>query len=216
VFHVKHIPGEAGEHLEVLGITARREAIDRLGEFADLLESAVAARRFGNLLGPGEISRIWSRHMLESAAYLPLLSTTGRVVDIGSGAGFPGIVLAVLGKEVTLVECRRKRFLFLLWVKENTRLPGLRLVNGRVEDCGPYPEGTAFTARAVDRMRDLPAVLSLAAPRGYTLTVRTGTPEALPWGGIVMKLPSPPLDRPGFMVQFRHPGTALGNGNRGE
>lgn len=213
---MKLVPREAMEHLEVLGIASDPSVPARLGEFAELLERAVKGGRFGNLLGPGELPRIWNRHILESAAFFPLLETAGRVVDIGSGAGFPGIVLAVLGRDVTLVESRRKRFLFLLWVRESMKLPGLQLVNGRIEDCGPYPEGTCFTARAVDRMRDLPAALSLAAPSGYTLTVRTGTPEALPWGGSVMKLPSPPLDRPGFMVQFRHPGADLEKGDGGE
>ncbi len=207
MFHVKHIPGDALESLAALGVAAEPDTLVRLGRFTDLLEEALRGKRFGNLLGPGEMPRVWSRHILESAAYLPFLREGARVVDVGSGAGFPGVVLAILGRSVTLLESRRKRFLFLLRVRETMGLQGLRIINGRVEDSGPFPEGTVFTARAVERMSELPAALALAAPFGYSLTVRAGNPESLPRYDLIAELPSPPLDRPGFMVQFRHPGT---------
>jgi 16S rRNA (guanine527-N7)-methyltransferase len=215
VFHVKHIPPDAAVDMAALGVTADGNVIDRLWEFAGLLEKG-AGGRFGNLLGPRETGRLWSRHILESVAYLPLLDKNLRVVDIGSGAGFPGVVLALFGLETTLVESRRKRYLFLLWVREIMKIGNARVLNGRVEDCGPFPGPVSFTARAVETPLSLLERLSVTSREGFSLTVRTGEPYSHPTVDVVKKLPSPPLDRPGFMVQFRHPGTGIHRGNGGK
>jgi len=211
---VKHIPPDAALDIASLGVTADGTVIDRLGEFAGLLERG-AGGRFGNLIGPSEMGRLWSRHILESVAFIPLLETGVPVVDIGSGAGFPGIVLALFGLEATLVESRRKRFLFLMWVRETMKLGNVRLLNGRVEDCGPFPGRVSFTARAVENPLSLVQRISVTSREGFSLTVRTGEPYSHPPVGFVKELPSPPLDRPGFMVQFRHPGTGFHRGNGG-
>lgn len=213
---MKPFPREAEEHLKDVGAKHDPQALARLEEFAGYLESSVKDRRFGNLLGPGEMGRLWTRHILESAAYLPHVEKKGEVVDIGSGAGFPGLVLAILGVSVTLIESRRRRSLFLRFVRDRMKLDNVRVVHARVEQEGPYPGGTVFTARAVGNPSRLLPVLAKAAPEGFVLTTRSLCPEDIPLEKVVMKLPSPPLDRPGFMVQYRHPGGENPERCRGE
>lgn len=212
---MKHIPPCAIEDMAALGVTADGAVTDRLCEFAGLLEKG-AGGRFGNLLGPAETGRLWNRHILESVAYVPFLDKDIPVVDIGSGAGFPGIVLALFGLETTLVESRRKRFLFLVWVRESMKLGNTRVLNGRVEECGPFSGPVSYTARAVENPRSLLKRIAVTSREDFSLTVRTGEPYSFTPVDVVEKLPSPPLDRPGFMVQFRHPGTGIHRGNEGE
>lgn len=211
---MKHVPSGAAHDIAALGATADRGVIERLEEFTGLLEKGVGGR-FGNLLGPLEMRRLWSRHILESVAYIPLLARDTPVVDIGSGAGFPGVVLSLFGFQTTLVESRRKRFLFLLWVSETMNLGNVRVLHGRVEDCGPLPGPVSFTARAVENPPSLVHRISVASSEPFSLTVRTGEPYSFTPVDVVKELPSPPLDRPGFMVQFRHPGTEIHRGNGG-
>lgn len=211
---MKHIPPGAVHDIAALGVKADDEFVGRLGEYASLLESA-AGGRFGNLLGPSETARLWSRHILESIAYIPHVGGGGQVVDIGSGAGFPGIVLALFGIRTTLVESRRKRYLFLVWLRETMRLGNVTVLNGRAENCGPFPAPVFFTARAVEDPLDLLRRISATTCGEFTLTVRTGAPYSSPLVQVAEKLPCPPLDRPGFMVQFRHPGKGSGLGNGG-
>lgn len=205
---MKHIPSSAIDEIAALGVTAGEAVIGRLEQFAGLLEKA-SGERFGNLLGPAETGRLWSRHILESIAYIPLLGKGSQIVDIGSGAGFPGMVLALFGMNTTLVECRRKRFLFLVWVRETMKLGNVSVLNRRVEDCGPFRGPVSFTARAVEDPAALLKKVSETVPGGFSLTVRTGETYSFPRVEVVRSLPSPPLDRPGFMVQFRHPGTGI-------
>ena len=61
--------------------------------FAEMLVSEGELR---GLVGPRELPRLWSRHIVNSAAVVPFLPARGTVADVGSGAGFPGIVIALL------------------------------------------------------------------------------------------------------------------------
>ena len=160
---MKHVPSGAAHDIAALGATADRGVIERLEEFTGLLEKGVGGR-FGNLLGPLEMRRLWSRHILESVAYIPLLARDTPVVDIGSGAGFPGVVLSLFGFQTTLVESRRKRFLFLLWVSETMNLgmfafctEGWKTADLSRDRC-PSPQGPSRTHRALyTGYRSLPA-----------------------------------------------------------
>jgi 16S rRNA (guanine(527)-N(7))-methyltransferase RsmG len=95
--------------LAAIGITASDLAIRRLALLADLLENDAVDLGF---LGPNEGRRVISRHLLESAALLPHIPE-GPVIDVGSGAGLPGLVLAALGRTVVLIESQLKRVAFL-------------------------------------------------------------------------------------------------------
>ena len=205
---MKHSPDDASSSLRALGVEPTGSALQMLSEFAVLLEHGMGGR-FGNLLGPREMERLWGRHVLESAAYMPLLKEAGPVVDIGSGAGFPGMVLAIFGMNVTMVERRRKRYLFLLWALDSLGLGNAAAMHCGIEEAGPFPKDTAFTARAVEDPEQLLSRVAGTAPDGCTLTLRVAEPYSIPCEKLVVALPSPPLDRPGFMVQFRHPGSGF-------
>ncbi len=94
-----------------------------------------------NLIGPGTAGEILARHFGESLAALPLLPAGARAgLDLGSGAGFPGIVLAAArpGLEMTLVEARERKWAFLLAAARRAALP-CRCLNARVRV--PLPAG---------------------------------------------------------------------------
>nr|WP_297423009.1 16S rRNA (guanine(527)-N(7))-methyltransferase RsmG [uncultured Actinotalea sp.] len=103
------------------------------------------------LLGPRELPRLWERHLLNSAAVAPLLPARGVVVDLGSGAGLPGIVLACLRPDLSfvLVEPMLRRS---TWLHEVTGLVGLENVEvrrARAEELVGELVVDAVTARAV-------------------------------------------------------------------
>ncbi len=115
------------------------------------------------LIGPLELPRIWSRHVLNSAVAAPLFPTKGRVGDIGSGAGLPGLVLAICRPDVrwVLIEPMERR---VIWLNEQVATLGLtnvEVVRARGEDWKEGPVLDAVTARAVSAFRTL---IPLTAP----------------------------------------------------
>lgn len=102
------------------------------------------------LIGPREMTRIWERHLLNSAAVVPFLGD-GTVADVGSGAGLPGMVIAAMepGRRVVLVEPMERR---VEWLLEATRALGLSnvtVVRGRAEEVSDVVTADVVTARAV-------------------------------------------------------------------
>jgi 16S rRNA (guanine527-N7)-methyltransferase len=132
------------EFATTLGVS--RETIERLTAYADLL---VRWQARINLVGPDTLPRLWQRHMLDSAQLLELIPPTARrVVDLGSGAGFPGLVLAVLGApDVHLVESDARKCAFL---REAARVSGttVTVINRRIEQVPPLA-ADVVTARAL-------------------------------------------------------------------
>ena len=66
-----------------------------------------------NLVSQGAVNELWYRHLLDSAQLITFVSSTEQVVDFGSGAGFPGMILAILGRRVLLIERNKKKVAFL-------------------------------------------------------------------------------------------------------
>jgi 16S rRNA (guanine527-N7)-methyltransferase len=97
-----------------------RETLERLQAYVALL---TAWNRRINLVGPNTIGDVWRRHILDSAQLMPLLPERAHtVVDVGSGAGLPGMVLAILGvPDVHLIEGDQRKAAFL---REAQRLTG--------------------------------------------------------------------------------------------
>lgn len=132
------------------------------------------------LIGPGTVDEVLERHFGESLAALALIpreppgTMVGTLVDIGSGAGFPGVVLSAArpGWTVTLVEARQKKWAFLMSVKRRASL-SCRPLNARVGD--PLPEGVPdridlLTARAIRLpVGDLRLLLDRLTPTGRGL-----------------------------------------------
>ncbi|GAC1642684.1 MAG: 16S rRNA (guanine(527)-N(7))-methyltransferase RsmG [Mycobacterium sp.] len=106
--------------------------LDRAERYAQILAGAGAER---GLLGPREVDRIWDRHILNSAAVAELLGANDQIADIGSGAGLPGIPLALARPDLrlTLIEPLLRRSEFLREVVGELDLD-IAVVRGRAED----------------------------------------------------------------------------------
>jgi len=112
-----------------------------------------------NLIAQSTIADIWVRHVLDSAQLVPLSQNSGPWLDIGSGAGFPGLVLAMLTERpVILVEPRRKRVDFLERVVASLALANVTICATRVQNITMSAD--TISARAVAALSE---ILSLAA-----------------------------------------------------
>jgi 16S rRNA (guanine527-N7)-methyltransferase len=123
-----------------------RETLERLEIYAGLLRRW---QRAINLVGPETLPDLWRRHFLDSAQLHSLIPSGARgAVDFGSGAGFPGLVLAILGvPDVHLIEADTRKSAFLREAARLTETPVV-LHTGRIEQLPPFPVDFA-TARAV-------------------------------------------------------------------
>lgn len=135
-----------------------RETLDRLQAYADLL---VRWQARVNLVGRSSLADLWRRHMLDSAQLAAMVPPGTRcLVDLGSGAGFPGLVLAILGVDgVHLIESDRKKCAFLREAARQTAAP-VQILAERIEDVPPFP-ADVITARALAPLRRL---IPLARP----------------------------------------------------
>lgn len=136
------------------------------------------------LIGPQELPRLWTRHILNSAIAAPLFPAGGMAGDVGSGAGLPGLVLAIARPDVrwVLIEPMERR---VAWLDEQVSALGLENVTverARAEEAGRY-EGVldAVTARAVSALRTLiPWVAPLARDGGELILLKgTGAPAEI-------------------------------------
>jgi 16S rRNA (guanine527-N7)-methyltransferase len=133
-----------------------RETFDRLKQFETLLERWSSTI---NLVADSTRHDLWSRHILDSAQLFPLGKSSQRWLDIGSGGGFPGLVLGFLlavqpGASIDLVESNLKKSAFLRTVVGQFALPA-RVNCLRVESFMPAEAPHIVTARAVASLPDL-------------------------------------------------------------
>jgi 16S rRNA (guanine527-N7)-methyltransferase len=134
-----------------------RETLSRLKVYADLLGDWNARH---NLVARSTLPDLWHRHVWDSAQLAPLIPETAHTLaDLGSGAGFPGLVLAAMRPElkVTLHEATTKKCAFLQAAADRMGLT-VAIRNARLEDLGPQPFDVV-TARAV---APLPLLLDYA------------------------------------------------------
>lgn len=184
-----------------LGVGLSEDSYTKILRFLDLLQ--VRAKKL-NLVGPAEVERLWTRHVLESLAFIPFLHKQ-EVVDIGTGAGFPGLILSLCGFDVTMVESRGKRCAFLETAARNCGIK-CKIINKRIEEAGPFPAHTLFTSRAVKEPLKMLDLIIPAAPDGFTLVTRVSAQDETCYNAVISdELPNPPLDRKGFILQYRYP-----------
>ena len=126
------------------------------------------------LIGPREAERIWSRHVLNSGVLAEVLRP-GHVIDVGSGGGLPGLVVAIARPDVhvTLVEPMERR---TAWLEEQVKeldLDNVTVCRARAQEA-PFAEaGDQVTARAVSALRTLiPLVAPLAKPGGELVLMK--------------------------------------------
>jgi 16S rRNA (guanine527-N7)-methyltransferase len=114
------------------------------------------------LIGPLELPRLWTRHILNCAIVAPLLQV-GRVGDVGSGAGLPGLVLAIARPDVSfvLIEPMERRIAWLNEQVQELGLTNVEVVRARAEEAKLSSPLDQVTARAVSAFRKL---IPLTAP----------------------------------------------------
>jgi 16S rRNA (guanine527-N7)-methyltransferase len=124
-----------------------------------------------NLVGPATLGDVWHRHFADSAQLLPLIPLAARtIVDLGSGAGFPGLVLAILLAErgeksprVTLVEADSRRVAFLREVARQTGAP-VDILGVRIENVATQVRLATVDVVSARALAPLPRLLSLSLP----------------------------------------------------
>ena len=158
---------EPKEAQEVFGehIGQARQYFDLLVRDGDLL----------GLIGPRELPKLWSRHILNSAVVADLVEDGQLVADVGSGAGFPGIPMAILRPKVkfVLIEPMERRANWLADVVVPTLgLENVKVLRGRAEEA-PLRNYDVTTARAVSALPKLLRMLvPLTAPGGQVLAMK--------------------------------------------
>ena len=150
-----------------------KDQISKITAFVNILKKWSSTY---NLIGPREMENIWGRHVLDSLQlikYLPPIQSSPTIVDIGSGAGFPGVLLSLSGyDDVHLVEKSQKKCLFLETVSRETVAP-FKVHQSRIEDLPPSLKADVLTSRA---LADLKSLLfyskSLLSDSGYCLFLK--------------------------------------------
>src|SRR6202012_4936449 len=125
------------------------DALEQAGRYAQLLATDGVTR---GLIGPRETARLWDRHLLNCAVVAELLPERGELVDIGSGAGLPGVVLAMLrpSLRVVLLEPLLRRSVFLDECVAELGLANAVVLRARAEDkAAAGIRADIATARAV-------------------------------------------------------------------
>ena len=126
------------------------------------------------LIGPLELPRLWTRHVLNSVIAAPLFH--GSVADIGSGAGLPGIVLAIARPDVhwTLIEPMERRVTWLNEQIDSLALENVEVLRARAEDVGRPQAFDFVTARAVSALKTLIPLTAPLVRDGGELTLLKG------------------------------------------
>ncbi len=155
-----------------------RYAADLFGDRIELARAFTSdLARHGEergLIGPLELERLWSRHVVNSALLAPLL-VAGRVGDVGSGAGLPGLVLAIARPDahLVLIEPMERRTEWLLEESDRLGLDNVTVLRGRAEEVSPDPLLDQVTARAVSALSKLiPLCAPLLKPGGELILLK--------------------------------------------
>jgi len=172
------VPEGFGARLEAVGASVSAETLARLGDYLGRL---LAMNEQMNLTSIKDAESAWERHVLDALTLLPLLAEVhagNRLVDIGSGGGIPGLVLAIARPDlqVTLVEATQKKAAFLSSVSAAMGLPNVTVRAERAEALGRGELRDTFdvvTARAVARLAELaPLTMPFARPGGLVLLIK--------------------------------------------
>ncbi len=157
--------------IAALGLALPADAEAKLLAYLALLDKW---NRVYNLTAVRDTERMVSHHLLDSLAAVPFFQG-GRVLDVGSGGGLPGIPLAIARPDlqVTLIDSIAKKTAFLLQAKTELGLDNLSVVTNRVEDYRPETGFDLITSRAFSDLREFVALTRhLLKPAGRWLAMK--------------------------------------------
>jgi 16S rRNA (guanine527-N7)-methyltransferase len=161
-----------------------RETVERLTEFVALLTKW---QRVKNLVGPSALDEIWTRHVADSAELVAIAPAARRWLDLGSGAGFPGMIVAILlaeteGAGVDFVESNAGKCAFLREAARELGVPA-RVHNARIEDfVADWSEPVdAISARALAPMPHLVEWLAPLLDKGAVAFLHKGLEFESEW-----------------------------------
>lgn len=132
------------------------------------------------LIGPREVPRLWNRHVLNCAVVAQLIPEGSRVADVGSGAGLPGLCLAIARKDLqlTLIEPLERRVTWLEEVVMDLGLDNVEIRRSRAEQAFGTVECDVVTARAVSALNTLaPLTIPLLEGKGQLLAIKGRSAE---------------------------------------
>lgn len=146
--------------------------LPRARAYAELLATVGTER---GVIGPREVPRLWERHILNCAVIEELIPVGSEVLDVGSGAGLPGIVLAIARPDCHhhLLDSMERRAAWLRLVVAELGLDTVTVHRGRAEDAPGRLSAPVVTARAVSQLDQLAAwCLPLVSPGGELLAIK--------------------------------------------
>jgi len=148
---VKQIPKIIEKELVKFGFNECQ--IEQLSTYEALIKQWQKAI---NLVSPSTLNDVWGRHILDSAQLWPILrEINAPVIDLGSGGGLPGIVLAIAGiKQITMVESDTRKCIFLREVSRETKLTNVNVITERIEKTSGI-NAPIITARALAPLKQL-------------------------------------------------------------
>ena len=144
------LPVLSGDALEA----AQKVLGDRLPLAQRYVEHLATSGIERGLIGPREVPRLWERHVLNCAVVQELIEEGAKVADVGSGAGLPGLCLAIARPDLTLtlIEPLERRVIWLTEVVEDLGLENVDIMRSRAEQAVGYVEADYVTARAVSAL----------------------------------------------------------------
>ena len=172
------VPAEASADLPAEAAAMFGAALPQAEQYAALLTGIGVER---GIVGPGEAARIWDRHLLNCGVIARLIPAACSLVDLGSGPGLPGIVLAMLRPEsrVTLLEPMARRTVFLQECVSALSLGNVEVVRGRAEEFSGRLVADVVTSRAVAPLEKLAGLsVGLARPGGRVLAMKGSSAAA--------------------------------------
>lgn len=133
------------------GLFVSHETVAKLREFENLLK--IWQKKI-NLISSRDLDSIWDRHVIDSAQLISSLpKPPKKILDLGSGGGFPGVVLGLLGYQVTMVESDTRKTIFLQEAKRVLSI-NAEILNARIEEIPPQMPNI-ITARGLTELSEL-------------------------------------------------------------